>query len=96
MRPSFTATYPDRAMAACTRAEAAALLPWDHHRVQAGGRPGVLLTLDLMQRPLDELPEPLELLVVFHYAGAHPAAPPDVQAIVDTLNWQPAAPGEDR
>lgn len=56
--------------------------------MRLGGRWGVLLTLQWMELPLAEQPEPLQLGLVFHYAEAHPQAPPAVQALVETLQWQ--------
>jgi hypothetical protein len=69
-----------------SQAQAVRLVDYDHHRVWVGGKLGVMLTYHWL--PLDEATEPLALTVVFppvSVANAHPAAPEEVQALVDRL-----------
>jgi hypothetical protein len=69
-----------------SRAQAARLVGYDHHRVRVGARLGVLLTYHWL--PLDDTPEPLALMVVFPplpVALAHPAAPEQIQALINQL-----------
>lgn len=72
-------------IAICTRDQATYLVDYDHHRVRVDGRLAVMLTYDWM--PLENAPDPLLLRVVFQYAEKHPAAPPDIQAIIDQLHF---------
>jgi hypothetical protein len=83
---SFNRIHPDQAVAICTREQAEALAAYDHHVVQVNGRPGVMLTYAWM--PVEEHSGPFVLTVVFHYAEKHPAAPEEIQSIVDGLNFQ--------
>jgi hypothetical protein len=84
-RSTFDEVYPDQLAAQVSREQAEAILRFDHHRVKVGGRWGVLLTYYLM--PLEEAAEPLMVRVVFHYAEAHPLAPPEVQAVIEELKF---------
>jgi hypothetical protein len=85
-RSTFDEVYPDHFAATVSREQVEAILRFDHHRVNVGGRWGVLLTYHLM--PLEEAAEPLMVKVVFHYAEAHPLAPPEVQAVVEEFEFE--------
>ena len=85
--------YPDeRWVGTCSRADAAVLLRYAHHVVRIGGRPALLLTYPWAAEGLDALAEPLAFAVSFTYPRGHPAAPPDVQALVDRLVFAPGGP----
>jgi hypothetical protein len=86
MTRSFHQIHPNQAVAICTRAQAEALVNYDHHTARVGGRLGVMLTYEWM--PLEEHAGPFVLTVVFHYAEKHPPAPEAIQAIVDELKFQ--------
>lgn len=73
-------------IAICTRDQAVQIVNYDHHRVRVDGRLAVMLTYHWM--PLEDTPEPLTLRAVFQYADKHPAAPPEVQAIIDQLHFE--------
>ena len=90
-KTSDRALKADRAGAICTPAQAEILRAYDHHRVQVnarvrvGDRSGVMLTYDWL---MDAAPhDRYELVVVFEYADVHPAAPSDVQAVIDQLQF---------
>jgi hypothetical protein len=86
MPKPFNQIYPNQAVAICTREQAEQLGNYDHHVVQVGGRPGVMLTYEWV--PVEEHTGPFVLTVVFHHAEKHPRAPEAIQAIVDGLNFQ--------
>jgi hypothetical protein len=83
---SFNQIYPHQATAICTRAQAEKLVRYDHHVVRVNGRPGVMLTYAWM--PVEEHTGPFVLTVVFQYAEKHPAAPDEIQTVVDGLSFQ--------
>lgn len=97
-------TFDDYASAVCSRAQAETLVCYDHHRGQAAGRWGILITSHWL--PLDEARAPLIALVVFNPSRQHlpsedqaramvfkhPLAPPDGQAIIAELQFQPVGP----
>lgn len=70
--------------ALCTPEQVEQLIRYDHHRVNVGGRPGVMLTYHWMS---EDAAEPFMLHVVFQYAEKHPPAPPEIQAIIDQLRF---------
>lgn len=88
-----------QAEAVCTRAQAEILVQYDHHRVQALDRWGIMITYPWM--PLEEALEPLVVKVIFNPAPhhlpspeqirsiifKHPLAPQFVQDRVDTLSF---------
>ncbi|HZY41882.1 MAG TPA: hypothetical protein VFF59_07760 [Anaerolineae bacterium] len=79
------AASADRAVANCSAEQAQRLMRFDHHRVRVQDRSGVMLTYDWL---MDAAPrDRYELVVVFQYAAAHPTAPPDVQAVIDQLQF---------
>lgn len=78
--------YSDHAIAVCSREQAGQLVNYDHHVVTINGRPGVMLTYEWM--PLEEHSPPFLLTVVFRYADRHPAAPAEIQLLVDGLRFQ--------
>ncbi len=78
--------YPDQAVAICTQEQARQLVDFDHHTVRISGRLGVMLTNEWM--PLEEHAPPFLLTVVFRYADSHPAAPAEIQTLVDGLRFQ--------
>lgn len=78
----------ERWIADCTRAIAAALLPFDHHLVRVGGRGGVLITYPWRAAPLDEQPEPFCVQVSFATDRGHPPAPASVQRLIDALAFR--------
>ena len=77
---------PDQAVAICTREQARQLVDFDHHTVRIQGRLGVMLTNEWM--PLEEHAPPFLLTVVFRYADRHPAAPAEIQSLVNRLRFQ--------
>ncbi len=83
---SFNRINPDQAVAICTRDQAEQLVNYDHHVVDVNGRKGVMLTYEWM--PLEEHPGPFLLTVVFHYVEGHPAAPAEIQALVNGLSFR--------
>ena len=90
---ALRARYPDeRWVGACARADAALLLRYDHHVVWVDGRPALLLTYAWAVEGLDALPEPLAFEVSFTYPRGHPAAPREVQAVVDRIVFTLAGP----
>jgi hypothetical protein len=78
--------YPDQAVAICTREQAEQLVDFDHHTVRINDRIGVMLTNEWM--PLEEHAPPFLLTVVFRYADRHPAAPAEIQTLVDRLRFR--------
>jgi hypothetical protein len=84
--PDFNQVYPHQAIAVCTRAQAEQLVNYDHHTVVVQGRLGVLLTYPWM--PMEENPGPFVLTVVFYHSEKHPAAPPEIQHLVDGLRFR--------
>ena len=78
--------YPDQAIAICTREQAKQLVDFDHHTVRINGRLGVMLTYEWM--PLEKHSPPFLLTVVFRYADRHPAAPAEIQTLVNRLRFQ--------
>ena len=78
--------HPDQAVAICTRQQAETLVDFDHHAVIINGHAGVMLTSEWM--PLEEHAPPFLLTVIFHYADRHPAAPAEIQTLVDGLHFQ--------
>jgi hypothetical protein len=86
-RPAnFNKVYPSQATAICTPEQAKGLVDHDHHVVLVDGKPAVLLTHEWL--PLEEHHGPYVLTVVFHHAGQHPVASPEIQTIVDQLKFQ--------
>ena len=77
---------PDQAVAICTREQAEQLVDFDHHTVWIRDRLGVMLTNEWM--PLEEHAPPFVLTVVFRYADRHPAAPAEIQTLVNRLRFQ--------
>jgi hypothetical protein len=86
MPNSFNRIQPDQAIAICTREQAEQLVNYDHHVVQVDGRAGVMLTYEWM--PLEEHTGPFLLTVVFRHVQGHPAAPAEIQSLVDGLRFQ--------
>lgn len=96
---------PHQMQAVCTRAQAQAVVDFDHHRVRVGERWGLLITYPWM--PLEDAPEPLLALVVFNPAPAyfkneedlrqmifqHPLAPETVQQIIEALDFREIGSG---
>ena len=78
--------YPDQAVAICAREQARQLVDFDHHTVRIQGRLGVMLTNEWI--PLEEHAPPFLLTVVFRYADRHPAAPAEIQSLVNRLRFQ--------
>ncbi len=78
--------YPDQAVAICNREQAKQLVDFDHHTVRINDRLGVMLTSEWM--PLEEHAPPFVLTVVFRYADRHPAAPSEIQTLVDGLRFR--------
>ena len=77
--------YPDeRSHADAPVAMAALLRRYDHHVVRVDGRPALLLTYhwDLEAQTGNAT---RRVAVSFTYPNGHPAAPPEVQAVIDTL-----------
>jgi hypothetical protein len=87
MRPDPEDLY-ETLIAACNRKQAQQLVDYDHHRVTINGRAAVLLTYHWM--PLEDAVEPLLIKAIFHYAEQHPPAPPQIQAIIETLQFYSA------
>ncbi len=77
---------PDQAVAICTREQAKQLADFDHHTVRINDQLGVMLTHQWM--PLEEHAPPFVLTVVFRYADRHPAAPAEIQTLVNRLRFQ--------
>ena len=86
MSRPFNQVYPNQAVALCTPEQALQLVDYDHHVVQVGDRPGVMLTDEWM--PVEEHSGPFVLTVVFHHAEKHPRAPEAIQSIVDGLHFR--------
>ena len=86
MSKSFHQMYPSQAVALCTREQAEQLSPYDHHVIQVGGRPGVMITYEWL--PIEEHTGPFVLTVVFQHAEKHPRAPEAIQSIVEELTFQ--------
>lgn len=85
----------ERWIADCSRAIAAALLPFDHHLVRVAGRGGVLITYPWRAAPLAEQPEPFRVQISFATDRGHLPAPPHVQALIDGLTlrrWDGSEP----
>lgn len=78
--------HPDQAVAICTREQAEQLASFDHHTVRINNHVGVMLTSTWL--PLEEHTPPFLLTVVFRYADRHPAAPAEIQTLVDGLHFQ--------
>jgi len=83
---SFNQIASSQAVAICSREQAAQLVHYDHHRVNAAGRVAVLLTDEWL--PLENHIGPFVLTIVFHHTEAHPPAPAEIQAVVDRLKFQ--------
>ena len=83
----FDKLFPDQLAAPCSREQAAQLVTWDYHSVTVNGRRCVMLAYAWMSQPLEEQQEPFVLAAVPRYAGRHPPAPPEIQAIADQLDW---------
>jgi hypothetical protein len=87
MTADFPLNVDEQLFAACTCEQAEQLVGYDHHRVWVEGRAGILLTYHWM--PLEEATEPLLLKVVFHKsASQHPAAPPDIQRLINQVQFR--------
>ena len=85
-RAADRAKYPDeRRQARCPRAAAPLLLRYDHHVVRVDGRPALLRTYDWAAESPDRWPDELPFTVSFTYAPGHPAAPAEVQRVIDAL-----------
>jgi hypothetical protein len=83
--------YPDeRWVGTCSREAAALLLRYDHHVVWVSGRAALLLTYAWAAEGLEAHTEPLAFTISFTYASGHPAAPHEVQALVDGLTFSRA------
>ena len=87
--PDFFERYPDHLFAPCSRAQAAQLMRFDHHVIQVQGRPAVMLTYHWTNAYEEGFSGPFPLLALFYHTERHPAAPPEVQALVDQLHFQP-------
>jgi hypothetical protein len=84
------AKYPDeRRRSRCPRTAAPLLLRYDHHVVWLDGRAALLLTYRWAEQSPDSWPDELPFEVSFTYAPGHPAAPAEVQRIVETLTFSP-------
>lgn len=82
--------YPDeRAEAICPRGVAGLLLRYDHHVVRIAGRPALLRTYHWAESAPEDWPAELTVSVSFTYAAGHPAAPDEVQRVVNTLIFVP-------
>ncbi len=89
--------FPNTLVADCNLEQAELLIHFDHHRVQAQGRWGILITDPWMM--LETLAEPLSVTVLLNPAPRHarsedevrsiifkhPLAAPSVQAVIDQL-----------
>lgn len=88
-RKAAAKKYPDqRALAVAPVAHQRLLRRYDHHVVQIGGRPALLLTYEwdtIVRPPNTEWP----FEVSFTYAAGHPVAPAEVQSVVDSLAFVP-------
>jgi len=85
--------YPDeRWTGTCSRADAELLLRYHHHVVWIDGRPALLLTYSWAADGLGAQPEPLVFAVSFTYPRGHPAAPREVQALIERLTFAPVDP----
>ncbi len=73
------------ATALCPPKETAQLLPYNHYTVQVNGRTGVLVTYPDLKET--ELTQPVELQIVFEHIAGHPAAPQEVQSIINNLTF---------
>jgi hypothetical protein len=71
-------------VAECTANQANELINYDHHRVVINGCDAVMLTYHWRE----DLQEPLLVKAVFEYAELHPPAPPEVQAVIDQLQFR--------
>jgi hypothetical protein len=100
-RTADQAKYPDeRARAHAPPATRSLLRRYDHHVVRVDRRQALLLTyhwdddVEQNERLAGDLLLPVE--VSFTYPDGHPAAPADVQAIVDSLTFTPVAISTER
>jgi hypothetical protein len=83
--------YPDESWhARCARADAAKLLPYDHHVVWIGGRAALLRTYQWGAEPVDSWPDELTLQLTFTYVSGHRAAPEHIQHLVASLEFTPS------
>ncbi len=90
---------PLKMQASCDRRQAGLLVQFDHHLVVVQNRWGILITYPWM--PVEAAPEPLMATVVFNPAPGylpseaqvraairkHPVAPPEIQTIIDRLDF---------
>ena len=91
-RDAAAQRHPDeRWEGSCSRAVAAMLVRYDHHTVWLHGRRALLLTYHWNAAPLATQAEPFHFTVSFTFARGHPAAPADIQALVEGLDLR--APG---
>ena len=89
--------YPDeRLIARCPRAHAPALLRYDHHVVRIGDRPALLRTYHWAADDASAWPNELVLEVSLTYAAGHPAAPPEIQRVIDSLSFAPVDTSTER
>ena len=84
--PLFNQINPDQAIAICTPEQAHQLVEFDSQRVLVSERAGLLLTSSW--QPIENHVGPFVLTVVFHHTEAHPPVPDEIQALVNTLNFQ--------
>jgi len=83
---NFNKLSPAQGTAICTPEQAAQLADHDRQRVRVDGKAALLLTEAWF--PLEEHRGPFVLTVVFHHAEVGPAAPPEIQSVVDELKFQ--------
>ena len=97
----WNAGDPIKLEAVCSQEQAVQLIDFDHHQVVAAGIWGILITYPWMQ--LEDNDAPLIVTVVFHLAPQHltseaqvrtairqhPLAPPEVQTVIDQLDFRP-------
>jgi hypothetical protein len=89
--------YPDECWTArCPRADAPQLLRYDHHVVWIAGRQALLRTYQWAARAAESWPDELAFEISFTYAPGHPAAPREIQRLVDSLSFAPVEPSTER
>ncbi len=91
---------PPSMAAVCNRSQAEQLAAFDHHQAIVKECWGILITYHWL--PVDDASEPLIATVLFNPAPnhttsegqirqmirQHPAAPPDIQAVIDQLTFR--------
>jgi hypothetical protein len=95
-RASNRRKYPDeRWGASCAAPEAPLLHRWDHHTVWIEGRRALLLTAPWANTAQAAVGQ-YAFAVSFTYAAGHPAAPVEVQRLVERLSFRPLNAEEER